>query len=86
VEGGHIELHKMLVHVKTKAYAPDIKIFQVLYTAYRDAKTTCVTTQNTETFIDNHRENLRSFIAYLNWQRGDVASAYLKDSLAFQVD
>jgi len=32
MEGGHIELHKMLVCVKTKAYAPDIKIFQVLYT------------------------------------------------------
>ena len=66
MEVGHIELHKMLVYVKTKAYAPYIKIFQVLYTTNRDITATCVTTQNTEIFVNNHGENLVSFIAYLN--------------------
>jgi hypothetical protein len=31
MEGGHIELHKIIIYVKTKAYAPDIKIYRVLY-------------------------------------------------------
>ena len=81
-----MELHKILAYVKMKAYAPDIKIFQELCTTYRDVTTTCVTTQNTEIFVTNHRKNLRSFISYLNGQRGYVASANFKDSVAFQVD
>jgi len=66
MEGGHIELHTKIMYIKTKTYAPDIKIFQVLYKTFRDVTSTCVITQNTEIFFNNHRENLRSFIAYLN--------------------
>jgi hypothetical protein len=50
MEGGHIELHKMLECVNTKAYSPEFKIFQVFYVTHWDIKTTCVTTQNTEVF------------------------------------
>jgi len=82
MEGGHIELHKMLVYVKTKAYSPDIKIFKVLYTTYRDITTNRIlksssTTTGKTSYLSLH---------ILMGQRGYVASANFKDSIAFQVD
>ena len=81
MDGGHIELHKMLVYVKTKACAPDIKIFQVLYTAYWDITITRIlksssTTTGKISYLSLHM---------LMGQRDCVGSANFKDSVAFQV-
>lgn len=56
--GGHVKLNKMLVYVKTKVHAPDMKIFQVMYKIYRDVTTKCVITHNNEIFVNTTTRRL----------------------------